>query len=340
MFEIYGGGTELKQWELNKTVTNPCMKEGDDVVFRNAHGQTYVVKAFEEGGVIQADVPNYLLQKSGNILVDLEQGLEHHTECRTTFAVVAQDKPENYDCQCNVPDRPVKAVGGVSSWNDLTDKPFGEETVEEAIFENVSLTWDSNEGGYVAFDPSKSVSLSAGDSIRVVIDGVVYNTVLTDDNSAGILLGGNAGLWELGENTGEPFLFAVEADVPGIVVSGAEGETHVVSVYTMAFSTIDEKFLPESVRCGVTTIYVEGFSGTTTAYKDENATIPFGSYADGKAAFEGGLVHVKKIGADSFMNPVYVAFVEKTKKIGLILISDESQLTFSLKFSDSVLPEV
>ena len=122
MFIIYDGATEFNQWELNKLVMNSCMKEGDTVVFRNSHGETYVVKAFVQAGEIMADVPNYLLQTEGNILVDLGQGLERHTECRTTFTVVAKGKPEDYECPYNIPDRPVK-TGGVASWNDLEDKP-------------------------------------------------------------------------------------------------------------------------------------------------------------------------------------------------------------------------
>lgn len=148
MFIIYGGATEFNQWELNKLVMNPCMKEGDTVVFRNSHGETYVVKAFVQAGEIMADVPNYLLQTEGNILVDLGQGLERHTECITTFTVVAKDKPEDYECPYNIPDRPVK-TGGVTSWNDLEDKPslVGQKTEDGGeIFNDYEL--NTAEGSY------------------------------------------------------------------------------------------------------------------------------------------------------------------------------------------------
>lgn len=108
MFSIYGGATEFNQWELDKLVTNPCMKEGDDVVFRNSTGETYVVRAFAQNGEVMADVPNYILQTAGNILVDLVQNQDRHDDCRTTFAVKAADKPDGYECTCNTPDRPVK----------------------------------------------------------------------------------------------------------------------------------------------------------------------------------------------------------------------------------------
>lgn len=112
MFNIYGGATEFNQWDLDQFVTNDCMKAGDEVVFRNASGETYVVKAFEQNGEVLADVPNYLLKKAKNILVDLEQGADKHDDCRTVFTVVAQDEPDGYDCKYNVPDRSADIGGG------------------------------------------------------------------------------------------------------------------------------------------------------------------------------------------------------------------------------------
>lgn len=105
MFTIYGGKTEFEQWDLDQLVSNPCMKEGNEVVFRNSHGETYVTKAFKQGGEILTDVPNYLLQKHGNILVTLEQGADRHTECETIITVTAKDKPEDYKCGGNVKER-------------------------------------------------------------------------------------------------------------------------------------------------------------------------------------------------------------------------------------------
>lgn len=112
MFTIYGGKTEFEQWDLDQLVSNPCMKEGNEVVFKNSHGETYVTKAFKRGGEVLADVPNYLLQKHGNILVTLEQGADRHTECETIITVRAKDKPEDYKCSGNIKERKQDAVGG------------------------------------------------------------------------------------------------------------------------------------------------------------------------------------------------------------------------------------
>lgn len=127
MFSIYGGATEFKQWELDKLVMNPCMKEGDEVVF-HGYGKVYEATAFLKDGEVVADVPNFLLQKSGSIRVDLGWGLDCHLDCRTTFTVVAQEKPDDYVCKYNLPDRSAKSGGSgdtsaPSDWNAAEGEP-------------------------------------------------------------------------------------------------------------------------------------------------------------------------------------------------------------------------
>lgn len=175
MFKIYSGATEFKQWELDQMVVNDCMEVGDEVVFRNSNGETYVAVAFAQDGKILADVPNYLLKTAGNILVDMEQGADSRPACRTTFAVVAQDKPDGYECKYNIPDRHTKS-GGVSSWNDLTDKPFGTETTMKEVFptQMVSEYRESDLGGYTAAFEGVGAVLEVGKAYRVTVDGVVF----------------------------------------------------------------------------------------------------------------------------------------------------------------------
>lgn len=273
MFEIYGGGTELKQWELNKTVTNPCMKEGDDVIFRNAHGQTYVVKAFEEGGVIQADVPNYLLQKSGNILVDLEQGLEHHTECRTTFTVVAQDKPENYDCQCNVPDRPAKNVGGVSSWNDLTDKPF-EEVESRPVFMASGTGSNVKCDNFVAEDYADRMEEGKKYLVTLLIRNISTNEVteLQEEVTAALHMYGyiycNVGSYTVRFDPPDYNLLVIKSGMDSYDAAWS------ISIHSVAsVKTLDEKFLPESVKTHPVTS-VNGKTGAVTLNIPGKVSIP------------------------------------------------------------------
>lgn len=96
MFEIVGGNPYLTQWELNRTVSNPCMKVNDEVVFVNSSGRTCVTYARMQDGQVVADVPNILLQDARNILGTLGQSLEKHSECETAFEVHEAEKPEGY----------------------------------------------------------------------------------------------------------------------------------------------------------------------------------------------------------------------------------------------------
>ena len=220
MFEIVGREEQVfEQWEQGAKVSNPCMKAGDEVVFRNSSGATAVMIAREESGQVVADVPNKLLQMCCNILVDLEQGNDRHTECRTTFTVNPAQKPDGYKCADNsVPDTRI-------SYNELKDKPFGEET--EVLFDQ-RVEFAEVEGimQYMGKIPELP---EVGKSYAVDYNGTVYNCVAGGENGVVSFIG-NA-VFDGGDDTGEPFMIgamknAVEGDgVPDMVVYPLDGST-------------------------------------------------------------------------------------------------------------------
>lgn len=161
MFTIYGGKTEFRQWDLNLKVVNPNMCDCEQVVFRMSNGDSDVSRAYEFEGQMVADVPNELLTRSGRMMIDLGQGQNRHMSETTYFDVAPADKPKGYVCADN---RSLKkkyletieqtltdaekaqvrknigvgeggGAGGASSWNDLTDKPFG-------VFATDTVHWD------------------------------------------------------------------------------------------------------------------------------------------------------------------------------------------------------
>ena len=109
MFAIYGGKQEFTQWDLDQLVTNPCMEEGSEVVFKS-RGKTYETTAFVMNGEVVADVPNFLLQEPCSITVDLGWGLDVRMECRTVFNVVEREKPVDYCCEYNIKNRQWRCV--------------------------------------------------------------------------------------------------------------------------------------------------------------------------------------------------------------------------------------
>lgn len=131
--------------------------------------------------------------------------------------------------------------GGVSSWNDLTDKPFykSEETILDGTFEFVDAGGEMS-GMYLHQIGDADFSLSDGQSYTVVWDGKEYQC------TAAIIMGevlmGNLGLAGMAD-TGEPFCFM---SFNGVCAAGTfdTAANHTVKVSTETIKTIDPEFLP------------------------------------------------------------------------------------------------
>lgn len=262
MFKIYNGATEFKQWDLDQLVVNDCMKEGDEVVFC-AHGKAYETTAFVQDGKVVADVPNFLLQESGEIRVDLGWGLDVHLDCRTYLTVTAQAKPKNYVCEYNIKDRTEKGVAGGSTggdcdWNIMKNKPFYSEIGEVVILPETTVEIDPETGEGDLMDV---LSLVVGNTYLVNWNGTAYPCVAESFDMNGIpatALGNIGAITGVGM-TDEPFfLLAASAENAeeigaggGIVVlDGSTSAT--ISIYTEGeiVKTIDPKYLPEALQFG------------------------------------------------------------------------------------------
>lgn len=136
MFEIVGREEQVfEQWEQGVSLSNPCMKAGDEVVFRNASGATYVMIAGASG----VEVPNRLLQMTCNILVDLEQGNEQHSDCQTVFEVNPADKPDDYVFIDNTIRKEAQASGGGGRF----DVHLNEDTTVDKTFSEIKTAYDA-----------------------------------------------------------------------------------------------------------------------------------------------------------------------------------------------------
>lgn len=101
--------------------------------------------------------------------------------------------------------------GGVSSWNDLTDKPFGEEMVDVVLIEGEYESYfDSAFGGFkLAMSFAENLA-NIPTTFTVTFDGAVYDITQTVEYPGmGLLFGNlyylNSILGTNFENTGEPF---------------------------------------------------------------------------------------------------------------------------------------
>ena len=166
MFEIVGREEQkFNQWEQGVKLSNPCMKAGDEVVFRNSSGATYVMIAGSAG----VEVPNKLLQMTCNILVDLKQGSEQHDDCQTVFEVNPAEKPDDYVYVDNTIREEAQSSGGGSG--DFVYFYLGDDSSDMALY-NENGDPISYEEGTAAM--KKNVGLLAGSAIyrpHLIVDG-------------------------------------------------------------------------------------------------------------------------------------------------------------------------
>lgn len=138
----------------------------------------------------------------------------------------------------------IESAGGASSWDDLTDKPFGEET--KAVLPEDTFDWFSDLGG-VYSGPLPTFDLEVGKTYLVLWGDKEFLCVATSAvfNGAETLGVGNLAIAGLGENTGEPFLIGVLADgSDAAAYTTDEGESHIIGVWEKVVKPLDAKFLP------------------------------------------------------------------------------------------------
>lgn len=143
--------------------------------------------------------------------------------------------------------------GGVSSWNDLPDKPFGVETVLGAELINGTYTTASIPayggafGADLGFDEALSV---VPESIDVVLDGVEYNNLSVTATPAGSLAGNlskaNTLLGTSFADTGEPFVIGISTTGVLLFTTMISSTTHSLIVKlpdVEAVHKLDNKFI-------------------------------------------------------------------------------------------------
>ena len=195
MFKINGNQTEFTQWEQGKTLTNPDMAKGDAVQFYSGSGESAIMYAKEEGGTVVVEVPNSILQHAGNFTARLVKG-----GGSTTFAVKEAKKPADYVIIDNEQPAEKTSGGGVSSWNDLTDKPFYKTESEAYILD--CCEWERD--GYM-YQTLTTTLPTVGEIYTVTYNNVEYNLpTLSHEGMVGF---GNQAMFG-GEDSGEPFAMA------------------------------------------------------------------------------------------------------------------------------------
>lgn len=119
--------------------------------------------------------------------------------------------------------------GGASSWNDLTDKPFGEE---DAILFDDTVTIEE---GWVSVPVPMLIE---GDVYTVIYDEVEYSTTAVISKWGDVYVGSKS-LYDSGELAdGEPPFVCMENTVVGI-----NGQ-HTITIRGKRYLPLDSKYMP------------------------------------------------------------------------------------------------
>lgn len=141
---------------------------------------------------------------------------------------------------------------GVSSWNDLEDKPFGEEKVQTII------EWDGSTEGKDLVSPTENLTLiKISDELPKQEDLIGATLYLSDGNTIVITsdnIISTTDLYSVGDYT-TTYLYGVQAlsvsdiNFPSIGLYAATGDIYCtkLEMEQIIVHTIDEKFIPDSI---------------------------------------------------------------------------------------------
>lgn len=131
----------LYQWDLNQvlTIEGLSLAKTPEVHFAHDHMRMAIVRqaTMDAAGIVQVEVPNYLLQSSSriNAYVCIVEGEVFNTVCKVVIPVIARAKPSDYEGE---DDAEVYSLDALSVEVETLDAG-GAATVEKVL--NPNGTW-------------------------------------------------------------------------------------------------------------------------------------------------------------------------------------------------------
>lgn len=268
---------QLYQYDLNKKVE--IMKNTNGTFFEikmSNGGQNAFSIPFEvEGNKAVVEIPNFMLKSFGVLTVATleidEDGQQY--EQHANFNVKMTEKPEGYVYTDNITPEDLKQSGGgggVSSWNDLTDKPFYDESKDYGS----TITWDGNTEGLLEVvmvneGPAKAGFYLVASDVAIVGDITVTeeivssvgnqtitetlskdgNVIIDSSGKLVIALEDNATVYTDGDATftfPKKGVWFVRADVPGLSEYTSSVTLHNGSFIDSKLKKLDPKFIPNT----------------------------------------------------------------------------------------------
>ena len=174
--------------------------------------------------------------ENGDVQVEIPEMPEIPNDYVKTVNGKAPD--ENGNVTVEIPE----ASGGVSSWNDLTDKPFHEEEAMTAVMAEQDITGFANVGygvpskGFNFGEGMDAFALELGAEYTVMWDGEAYPTTAQDISAAmgdgTYALGNAAAINSAFSGNNEPFIIGWSAiGITILVADGSMNTTHKVGIF-------------------------------------------------------------------------------------------------------------
>ena len=203
--------------------------------------------------------------------------------------------------------------GGVTSWNDLQDRPF--EKIEDdfaVLMEEQAITF--SDGQCVA---PVNIDLIVGKTYRVTFDGVTYDCVCADVEGQVSYIG-NGSLIGV-EDTSEPFIYACIPNLQYMWAVFDQNPEHTISVagYSVKYTQIDSKYIPLVDNTNVGGIKVYNFlNDIANAELMKKAVAEF-NMGQARILWKGSQVLRANIDEND------VLYVISTNNIGVIYVCDK-----------------
>lgn len=203
------------------------------------------------------------------------------------------------------------------SFNDLRDRPFGEDT--EVLFDQrVEFAAE-----YVELDGA--LPISDGDLVKVTWNGVEYECTATDEGQPGstLVYFGNPALMG-GPDNGIPFAISTGTDngegMFVIIAPDFVGQTVSVKVEGVAVKTLDPKFIPAGVSGGVVIVQDSAMASGVAVASQAPATATMNAAQIAESVKAGKTVYFLMVDVDSYLLPLtsiyrYLDLVSETMAV-------------------------
>lgn len=170
----------------------------------------------------------------------------------------------------------ISTSGGVTSWNDLQDRPFGDETVNAEIVPETEFAFEDGGGLYTCQITNDLSGIQAGDIIKVILDGTVYLCVAKEKYGTVVIGNPSISGMDFEDHNGEPFYIS---PVSQMIATNLAGSTHRVGVFGVSTTVVplDEKYIPPSIqRVGYDVILNSSTEGSKKKFRiavDDTGTL-------------------------------------------------------------------